>query len=97
MTETKETKNETPKLDLQALAELLSDTLHKKNQQMIINTETKTIGAFFPAAQAELIGGFQKKLSELEVRLSALESPRVPEEFQSVERAKKEDAPESKK
>ena len=97
MTETQEPKSDNKKLDLQDLAELLSDTLHKKNQQMVINTETKTIGAFFPAAQAELIGDFKKKLAELEGRLSALESPRVPEEVQSGEREEQEDAPESKK
>ena len=97
MTETTETKSETKKLDLQEIVEVVSEALHKKNQHFVINTETKTVGAFYPSAQSETISSIHTKIIELEARLSALESPRVPEEFQSVERAEQADAPEVKK
>ena len=98
MTEVKtdnDEKKEDTKLDLMQLVEVISESLHKKHEQVVIRSENKIIGAFYPAEQANVISSLQKKLTELEVRLSALESSDDPKESSSAEPEATESAPES--
>jgi hypothetical protein len=98
MTEVKtdnDEKKEDTKLDLMQLVEVISESLHKKHEQVVIRSETKILGAFYPAEQTNVISSLQKKLTELEDRLSALESSDDLKESSSAEPEATDSAPES--
>ena len=90
---TEEQKKKSATSELHSTIAQLAQALENGEQHMVLRTEEKVIGAFYPSDQADWLAHFRSRTTEIEKRLVHLEEKLRRIQSELVASEEKEDSP----